>query len=248
MSPTSAHVLLRYRPSADVLSGELHLPHLVDAPVVTDQPDGDATFRWSVDVDGRHFLSSFNLLHATARANAGVLLLPIPLESRVLLLLNTAREALDGITDPMARLRARADADFRLCVESVERGLIPTAAKPRRGERPPDAASVSEQLWRVATTVGIRAAGDGAPEAANTQHLSRLLQELSSTLQFGAGRTAPGTSSAARDAVRRGVRMTVDEREQVRRALLMLDDPASWQWSARALHELADAMEGSPSP
>ena len=243
MTATTARVRLRYRPSADVLTGELHLPHSADAPVVTEQPDGDATMHWSVDVDGRHFLSSFHLVHASARANAGALLLPIPLESRVLLLMNTARSALDDVGDATARLRAKAEADFTVAVESVERSLVPSRVVRSPLGRPPEAATVSDELWRVATTVGIRAVGDNHPEAAHTQHFSRLLKELSSTIDAGCGRTAPGTSSAARAAMRDGVRMTVDERDRLERALTALDDSSSWEWSWLTLHDLADSME-----
>lgn len=247
MSSTTARVLLRYRPGADVLSGELQLDHLTDAPVVTDRPDGDATFRWSVDVDGRQFLSSFHLVHASARCNNGALLLPVPLESRVLLLMNTARSALDTVTDPLARTRARADADFRIPVECVERSLVPVAPMRSRRGRPPDAAAVSHELQRLAETVEVRAVGDSAPEAANTQHFIRLLKELSSTLDLGDGRTAPGTSSATRAAMVRGVHLSVVERDRLHRALVALDDPASWQRSLLDLHDLAEAMEHSPS-
>ena len=248
---SSARVRLRYRPAADVLSGHIDLGALGDGATVTESPDADTTLIWSAAADEQggvaHYVSSFQFVHAAARLNDGELPLPDGLEPTILSLIATAHQAIDGVDNPVSRVRALAEASTDLPLEALRRTKRPDRPP---GNGAPDrrrAAQVSTSLSRLADAVHHRAPVGDDLEALHTDRFSRLLRELSSTISHGHGRTAPGTSAATRAAACDRVLFTDGELEMLHLALGDVDDPHTWQRATRSLDRLVLSLE-RPSP
>ena len=97
MSNRTARISLRYRPGADVLSGQIDLGNLGElgtGRTVTESPDADSTMAWAStpdDPDGAlAYLASFHFVHVSARLQQGALPLPDELAPTVRTLINTA--------------------------------------------------------------------------------------------------------------------------------------------------------------
>ena len=193
MSGHTAQVTLRYQPGADVLSGEVDLRDLGDSTSVIESPDGDSSFVWASqrDSDSQH-LSSFHLVHASARLDSGTVAeLPASVLPVARILIATAIEALAERQSLPARLRARAEASTDLALDSVKRPV--TGEHPGKSEvEPSTALKLSTSLTRLSDTLHQRAATDDESTALNGDHLSRLLLELSSTITGGRPQSAPG--------------------------------------------------------
>ena len=251
MSNRTARISLRYRPGADVLSGQIDLGNLGElgaGRTVTESPDADSTMAWAStpdDPDGAlAYLASFHFVHVSARLQQGALPLPDELAPTVRTLIDTALESIAEVESPLAKVRARADTSTELALGSLRRGQWP--------ERPPgghqldrrQAADVSISLSRLADAVN-QQTPDNQQEALHTDHLSHLLRELSSTISHGNGRTAPGTTAATRAAVRGDIPLTIGEQRVLDQALDDLDDPMSWHRVSHSLDQLASELEGA---
>ena len=85
MSSHIARVSLRYRPGADVLSGEIDLRALGVDHSETESPDADSTMLWSSAPDdsgeSAEYLASFQFVHASSRLAEHTLPLPAGLLS-----------------------------------------------------------------------------------------------------------------------------------------------------------------------
>ena len=244
---TSAHVLLRYRPGADVLTGTVTVPAPADASgrdvdEVVETPDADTTLTWRDGV-----LSSFQLVFAAARTGQGPLPLPPALWPTVDTLIVTALHAVDDVHDVGARMRARAEATCELPLEALMRPAhADVAGSPhqlalarRTAER------LSRSLSQLADAVHTRVPVDDEVEALHTDHLARLLRELSTTLDLH-DTTAPGATAATRVAARAGETFAPAELELLETALTELDDPAEWSLAEESLESLLTALISQP--
>ena len=245
---SSARVQLRYRPGADVLSGRIDLGDLDvvgDGATVDESPDADTRVSWSAahNVRGEvaHYVSSFQLVHAAARLREGDLPLPVGLNATISSLIATALQSIEGVDNPISRVRAQAEANTEIALDELRRT--------ERPQRPPGdvpdrrrAARVSASLSQLADTVQHRTQVGDELEALNTDRFSRLLRELSSTIEHGNGHTAPGTSAATRAAARAGVPFSDDELQLLQQALDELDKPQSWQHASRSLDQLVVSL------
>ncbi len=102
---------------------------------------------------------------------------------------------------------------------------------------------MSNSLARLANAVKQPVVLDYESEAVHTDQLSRLLNELSSTISEGNGSTAPGTSAATRAAINEDISLTIDEQRVLARALDELDDPALWHQVPQSLDQLSSTLE-----
>ena len=186
---------------------------------------------------------SFQVLHAAARLQFGSLPLPPALEPSIRTLLTTAHEALVGVDDLLARTRARADATTEVQRASVARDQCPAPSSHSTSPDRVEARAVSDALLRLADVVHRQELVDDELAAVHTDHFSRLLRELSSTMRSGkAGRTSPGVTAAARVALRQGLPLSDDQLERLDTALAHLDDPSAWRRSSTAIDELAVSL------
>lgn len=246
---TSARVHLRYRPGADVLSGTVALvsPAPVDGVAegaaaaddeVVEAPDADTTLTWRGGV-----LSSFQLVFAAARTGQGPLPLPAALWPTVDSLIVTAMHAVDEVDDIGTRMRARAEATCEVPLEALMRPAHAEAAGSphqlalarRTAER------LSRSLAQLADAVHTRVPVDDEVEALHTDHLARLLRELSSTLELH-DTTTPGATAATRVAARAGEALKPAELDLLESALAELDDPAAWAHAEESLGRLVMAL------
>jgi hypothetical protein len=245
MSSSTARVALRYRPGADVLSGQIHLGEVGDHTLVTDTPDADTSVVWATTVDGSpadHLVHSFHLVFAAARFAEGRLPLPAALQPVVESLITTAHHALHEVDDPLARARATATANTQLPLSQLRRSALPALGTV---ESPPghDAAAVSRSLQQVADAVQSRVPVPSADDDTTTDHLARLLRELGSTLHHRPGRTAPGTTAATAAAARATSGLTDHELHQFHDALEQLLAPANWSAADHSLRSLLTSLE-----
>ena len=244
MSSTTARVTLRYRPAADVLSGLIHRGDV--GATRTDTPDADTSVVWAQVTDGQFVgdhLVSFQIVFAAARLEQGSLPLPPALFPTIQSLIATAQHALDGIDDPVASLRAKAEATTELPLHSLRlESLHELAGTGERGDRR-HAAQLSHALSRLADAVHLRVPIDEAPAALETDHLSRMLNELSSSIRHDHGRTAPGTTAATRQAVQRTSTLTLHERAVLETAMTELDHRGSWADASDTLQQLLVEIE-----
>lgn len=255
-TPSSDHlvarVALRYRPGPDVLSATIDLSSLADldgrpgdavVPLGTEveAPDADTSLHWA-DMGETMWLSGFSMVHAAARLRTGRLPLPAALVDvltpSLLRMVRTAQEATEHTASPVARLKALAESRVEVPLEALRRVESLTD-----GARPDLVAPVSDSLRRLARAVHDRSPVDNELEAIRTDHLSRLLGELSSTISRAHGAPAPGTSAATRHAVRGGVPLTVGEQRLLEQALDELADPATWGRARTSIERLAEALE-----
>lgn len=246
MSSHPAPVTLRYRPGADVLSGQIHLGEVGDHARVTDTPDADTSVVWAIEVDGApadHLLHSFHLVFAAARFAEGRLPLPAALQPVVESLITTAQHALHEVDDPVARARATATATTTLPLSHLHRSALP-ALHPRSVTPPSDqAATLSRSLRRVADAVHTRVPLRSPDDAASADRLAQLLRELGSTLQHHRGLTAPGTAAATAAVARATPALTDDERHRCHDALEQLLAPANWPTADTSLRSLLTSLE-----
>lgn len=99
-------------------------------------------------------------------------------------------------------------------------------------------------IEQVATAIS-RLGGDD--ELRRADQLVRLLRELATVLRHEPGSTSPGTSAAARRAIRGGLALGDSERSRLRWALRALDTPARWDDAVAELGALAEQL-GSQRP
>lgn len=247
-----ARVSLRYRPGPDTLSATIDLSSLADLdgrpgddviPLATEieAPDADTALHWA-DMGETQWLSGFTLVHAAARLRSGRLPLPDallePLVPSLRRMVLTAQDAVAETDSPVARLKALAESRVDVPLLTLERhDASPTAV------RPDLVAPVSESLRRLSRAMHDRSPVDNELEAIRTDHLSRLLGELSSTISHAHGAAAPGTSAATRAAVRGGVPLTVGEQRLLEEALDLLADTSTWNRATTTIEHLAEALE-----
>ncbi len=144
MSNHTARISLRYRPGADVLSGQIDLGELGAARTVTESADADSTMAWAStpddpnDPDGAAaYLASFHLVHVSARLQQGALPLPAGLAPTVRTLIDTALESIADVESPLAKVRARAETSTELTTRFAQTWPVARATTWQTPTRPP---------------------------------------------------------------------------------------------------------------
>ena len=247
---SSARVVLRYRPGADVLTGSVYVPggdEAADESV--DTPDADTTLTWRGGL-----LASFQLVFAAARTGQGPLPIPAALWPAADSLIVTALHAVDEVADLGARMRARAEATCEVPVEALARpapadapGAASAPGSPHQRALDRRATErLSRSLSQLADAVHTRVPVDDDVEALHTDHLARLLRELSTTLHLH-DTTAPGATAATRVAARAGEALRPAELELLEVALAELDDPTTWTHAGDSLEQLVMVLAGRPT-
>lgn len=236
----TARVTLRYRPGADVLTGTVDLGEAggAGAPEVVESPDADTELAWRGGV-----LSSFQLVFAAARTGQGALPVPAVLWPTIDTLIVTSMHALNDVTAIGARLRARAETTCEVAVSALAAPVEADAAATPR-QRAIDRRTterLAKSLSRLADAVHTRVPVDDDVEALHTDHLARLLRELSTTLTLHHS-PASGATAAARVAARSGEALRPAELELLETALDELADPAEWGHAGAAIDRLAAVL------
>ena len=251
MTGLNVRTTLRYRPGPDVLSGEIDLRAAGGEATSTESPDADSTFVWVAahtnEVRSQvEYLSSFQLVHASARLADHTAVTPLPavIERAARELIATSLEALTFHNSTAARLRAKAESSAELPLESVQRADSTTRPRVHSVVDSSAAPRLSTSLTRISEAVRRRVSTDDEAATA-TDHLSQLLLELSSTVSFRRGRAAPSTTAATRAAARGRAALTECERQALERAFRDLDDPASWHQVSESLDQLTLLIERS---
>ena len=135
MTGLNVRTTLRYRPGPDVLSGEIGLRAAGGGATSTESPDADSTFVWvaahtnEVRSQGE-YLSSFQLVHASARLADDTAVTPLPavIERAARALIATSLEALTFHNSTAARLRAKAESSRgRAALTECERQALERA-------------------------------------------------------------------------------------------------------------------------
>lgn len=240
----TARVTLRYRPGADVLTGTVDLGEAggADAPEIVEVPDADTQLVWRSGV-----LSSFQLVFAAARTGQGALPVPAALWPAIDTLIVTAMHALNDVTDVGARMRARAEATCEVPVEELTgpAGVHAATAPRQRAIDRRTTERLVRSLSRLADAVHTRVPLADGVEALHTDHLARLLRELSTTVTLHHS-AASGTTAAARVAARSGEALQPAELELLEAALDEMADPAGWGDAGAAIEHLIDVLGRTP--
>lgn len=244
MSP--ALLRLRYRPNSDVLSGEVVLPFEASGDdEIRESPDADTHLVWWRQRSQRiELLRSFHVVHASSRLADDPGVLPSVVAEHALHLIRQVQLDTEPGGDLLALVQARAEAE----VQVPQAGL----ARPEHELLPPDTWAVARAdidtlvatLARLADLLS-DAPTTGGLEAGRTLALVRLLRELGSVIRTTRGRTSPGTTAAARRAVRGGVPLTSGERRLLKQALAQLDSQRTWPEARAILQQLADSVAGT---
>lgn len=110
-----------------------------------------------------------------------------------------------------------------------------------------DAMALAAALREFATATALL--NDRDDDLHRTDTLVRLLRELASVLADGDGHTAsPGTTAAARRAIRGGLPLGDTERRRLRWALHAVDERSAWDDAAIELQSLADDLRHAGQP
>lgn len=240
MSP--AVVRLRYRPAADVLSGQVVYPFSVSVDDVIDEsPDADTQLSWAPAPDGGEVLADFQIVHASARASLEDVGLPATVARHADGLVDRGSRLLTDDTDVAARIRTRAEVEVQVPVDDLRRAPTDLMAPGHWVVGRTEVQAVGDALDRLAERL-YHVPTRGEREAERTLHLARLLREVASVVRTTQGRTTPGTTAAARRACRGGVPLTAGEMRDLRQALVDLDDQHTWKQAAAALDRLSHAV------
>lgn len=245
MNERTSRVELQYRPASDVLIGRIDLPADVSAGDVVEHPDADLELVWRSGVDG-DLLSGFEILHASWRLAAADVtdIDPGVLDIAAHLVVVTENDIAAGPPVDAAAAFARRE------ITSVE---VPWSALRRRRPRT-DAADLDAEgardlarsVARLASNIAAQPTPVTDVEAARVAHLVIALRELADAIDDGHGRTAPGASAAARDAVRGGVPLSRTEQQLLRSALHRIDRPHEWSAVVDDLDSLAAPLDPAP--
>lgn len=239
---STARVTLRSRPGADVLTGAVAVVGATPASgaEVVDSPDADTTLVWRDDV-----LASFQLVFAAARSGQGALPVPAALWGPIDTLIVTAMHAVDEAADLSARMRAKGELTCEVPVHALARSPVEIEGSPRQLALDRTTAErLARSLSQLADAVHTRVPVDDEVETLHTDHLARLLRELSTTLEVHHGVAAPGTTAAARIAARAGETLSPAELDLLETALADLDDPREWGHARDALERLVGSLSG----
>lgn len=249
---------VRYRPSADVLMGQVahRTTDVAGEAVQRDTPDADTTLEWVRRPDGVRHLVGFQVLFAAARAAEGRLSpsLPDGLDAQLVPVVRSLASP-GRAPDPLLRSEVELEvpaADLELPSDllgdlerrseaSVGRHFMVTlsSATPHTtGRASPDA--VGAALDELAAVI------DAVPEADEvpTGRLVGTLDSLGETIATSGGLTAPGCSAAARVALRGGTPLTAGERRTLAHLLHQLDDHDQWASAIAGLRQLTTRLQG----
>jgi hypothetical protein len=235
-------VMVRYRPSADVLSASV--PTANDSVVHRDEPDTDTVVEWVRRPDGRRMMVGAQVLFASARAKQGKLGHNLPAAFASLV---TTGFANDDESDHVSTLALESNSmrlmpDELLLADDLSLpGDQSLAASP-----PPRATAVVTAALCTSLDGLVDALVDSTPhaDAGPTDQLAQALEELADTLDHGEGLPAPGAAAAAQAAVRGGIPLTASERRTLAHALDNLDDPDLWPTATTQLNALAALLAG----
>ncbi|CAB4889916.1 unannotated protein [freshwater metagenome] len=252
MTGTTARLSLRYRPASDVLSGEVDV-YPTGAEQISDSPDTDSVLVWSRPANtsgtGSDVLRSFHLVHATARSSTDSFrFLPAAVSTLVSQLMASDQQPSLTQASTLERVRAVRQSTHDLPIDSLRRphDLI----RATTGQSPPGSAresrALSAALAHLATAVDQRSVTADEREALRCDRLTRCLRELASVISNGGGRPAPGTSAAARAAIRGGIPLTANEQRTLRTALTDIDTPSAWRSTRHTIETLAAALDVPP--
>lgn len=271
MVAVDALVRMRYRPSGDVLVGQVELPGadllMVDQATSTataiehrhddrvEHVDADTTRTWRLITEGpergRSMLMGFQVLGAATRLRTerAVLadVLPAPVARAASDMIVAAVAAADRLgADERARARAEAVVPVPL-VELLEPPEPAAHASPS-SSRSADLGStraLAGALTHLADAIQaelVRLPVRSAAPADPGAVCIDALRSLASIISRHR-QPAPGAAALATEAVRGGLPLSGSERALVRRALTDVDDIELWRESARSLERLAAALD-----
>lgn len=239
MTASTSRLELRYQPNSDLLVGRVERP-LADHHDTIEQPDADLSLSYAT-VGDETMLTSFRMLHASRRLDVGDVTDLHP---------NVLRVASELVTDSLAHVE-HDDASAVVAHRTVTIVDVDVADLRRRrapldtsGLDPLAARRVAHAVSRVAAAIEQLPTPATTLESRRHAHLVVTLQELASALDDGAGRTAPGSSAAARDAVRGGLPLSRNEQIQLREALVLIDDAMRWPAAIAAFDDLVRSFAG----
>lgn len=253
MSTTTARLSLRYRPGSDVLSGDIDIDP-TGTEQISDSPDTDSVIVWSRSAttsdSASDVLSSFQLVHASARSNSDSLeFLPATVSRLALALMASESPPSLNQASTLERVRALWQTTADLPIDSLRRPHDSTRSA--TGQSPPgtvrEARALSAALVHLAAAVDERSVKAGEREALRSDQLARSLRELASVIFNGGGQAAPGTSAAARAAIRGGIPLTANEQSKLRTALTDIDTPSAWRSVRQSIERISAAL-GAPPP
>lgn len=242
MTAHHAVVRLRYRPASDVVGGEVELDALADTAVIVESPDADTHLEWRRSRGGEEtVLASFQIVHVSSVLDSDTLRrLPPEVASLVRQLVRSGRGALRNGASALEQVQARADTEATLTLGQLRRpATTPTAVPTDSAADTGLALAVTAAVHRLATVL---AALPHRDELGRRDQLVHLLRELADVMRADPGTPSPGTSAAARAAVRGGVPLTGGERRRLRAALAALDHPNTWRSGLDGIVSLTDTL------
>lgn len=272
-----AHLALRYRPSADLLMGQVadRAADIADEAVQRDTPDADTTIEWVRRPDGTRQLVGLQVVFAASRAAEGRLseALPADLDAR----LGSVVRSLAGLpgdlvdrsdtpaaTDPLARndleLEVPVDelvlpddlgdlADLMTLNPSTIHLMTADALTTYPADGSDDGPNATpESLADALDALADAIAAIPDADALPTRRLTRILHELADAIVSTGGLPAPGVSAAARAAVRGGTPLTAGERTTLADLLRQLDDPDQWDDAESGIRTLTARLTGGGQP
>ena len=265
LAADTAIVRLSYRPTADLLTGEVELPpvqrHVWSAnwawTARSEQPDADTSLVWHVlanhtehddQLDDPNLvgttsvLTRFEIVHAMARYEADTLpMLPRDLAAAVGGFAREHQAAVAATDDVLERIRYRGRNEFAMPLaalrqsEAVDTQSIPGIQR--------EALQLARSIDRFAEVFGqLELIGD--TEYPNVTSWCILARELACTLSERDAMPAPGSSAAVRRALRTGIPCGAQALDALRRTFELVDDPARWVEAAETLDRFTRALTG----
>jgi hypothetical protein len=250
----TARLVLRYRPSADVLLGVVQYPPPTGAVAddfhdVIETPNADVRVTWRSTGSGtpNHplLLSSFEIIHAHSGWDAGAqTLLPVAVREIAHRFIEGHHAASTAASNPLEQLRARVESTTPVTVSTLSRNA---GHHHVRAGTQQDALQVARALDHLADALAAAQGTPGSLESERTVEFSELLRELGAALADHDALPAPGTSAATRQALRGGLPLTNQERRALLVALTDIDHADRWVLVANALEQLATSLTPSPN-
>jgi len=244
----TALVRLRYRPASDVLSGHTDLDMLPAGDPVTHSPDADTHLTWSPTLVDGETLVSFTIVHAAARSQQHQLApLPRPLAAVAQHLITRGHTLLVSLGSVTDRAAASVDTTTRVPLAHLARPSPPGHAPADWLVEHSDITHTSLALALLADTLTATADRVQEHHAANTGRVAAHVRELSSVIGRSNGRTAPGTSAAARAALLADLPFEPHERQELLMALTDIDDDQCWPTVWALVDDLCASLHHSHS-
>ena len=253
---TTVSLRLSYRPSSDLLIGQVDLGALAEESDThtsdhTETPDADSKIVWRTlavkPESDAPVLTSFAVVHAMARYEADTLrMLPRDIAALAAEFGRTHRALAEACPNTLERVRYRGTTEMSVHLASLMRSEAEESQSIPGLQR--EALAVARAIDRFSDAIVLVMAQHPESEPPALVRFRGLARELACTLSERNAMPAPGTSAAVRQALRSGTPFRAETLQVLSNTFSLIDDPARWIEVADRLNRFSHSMTQSLHP